>query len=365
VSTTLLSAGLDLDHDIAGGFSLRVVSDITSTSMAVLHLIGDRLALFDTLAETGPIAAEDFARRSGIDRRYAQEWLAGMACHRYVTYNAEDQSFSLSPEQRAVLVDRDSPYYVGGIVGTFPDFWSNADLLTESFRAGGGVPQDRFGQEWICGFERFSRPAFVNNLCAHWIPAMPDVEARLRAGGSVADIGCGNGHALIELAKGYPNAKLIGFDVHAPAIDAARANAAAAGIGRNLRFEVLDAADDVPGTYDLITCFDVVHDMPYPRPALRRIRRALAPGGRFFVMEFNVADDLQGNIDHPFGLGAFAYAASVNYCMTTALAVGGEGTGTAMGERRLRELAAEAGFSAVRRIDFPTNPFCLFFEASA
>ena len=96
--------------------------------------------------------------------------------------------------------------------------------------------------------------------------------------------------------------------------------------------------------------------MPYPRPALHRIRKALAPGGRFFVMEFNVADDLQGNIDHPLGLGTFAYAASVNYRMTTSLAVGGEGTGTAMGERRFRELAAEAGFGEVRRIDFPTDP---------
>ncbi len=193
---------------------------------------------------------------------------------------------------------------------------------------------------------------------------MPEIDARLRAGGAVADIGCGNGQALIELAKGYPDAILIGFDFNAPAIKTARANANAAGIGTNLRFEVLDASAGIPGSFDLITCFDVVHDMPHPRPALRQIRAALAPGGSFFVMEFNLADDLQGNIDHPLGLGVFGYAASVNYCMTSALAVGGEGTGTVMGEKRIRAFASEAGFAQVRRLDFPTNPFCIFFEAT-
>ena len=130
---------------------------------------------------------------------------------------------------------------------------NNLDLLTDSFRAGGGVPQDRFGSEWICGFERSSWPAFVNNLCAHWIPAMPEVDARLRAGGIAADIGCGNGHALTELAKSYPEAKLVGFDLNPPDIEAARAKSTTAGIGPNLHFGVLDASDDVPSTYDLIT----------------------------------------------------------------------------------------------------------------
>ena len=45
---------------------------------------------------------------------------------------------------------------------------------------------------------------------------------------------------------------------------------------------------------------------------------------------FNVSDDLQEYIDHPFGIGAVGYAASVNYCLTTALAADGEGTGTSI-----------------------------------
>jgi SAM-dependent methyltransferase len=129
-----------------------------------------------------------------------------------------------------------------------------------------------------------------------------------------------------------------------------------------VRFEVCDVTRGIPGTYDLITSFDVVHDMPRPRPALQEIRLALKPGGTYFVLEFNFFGDLQQNLDHPMGIGAFGYSASTNYRMTQALAVGGEGTGTYMGEEKMREMAREAGFSHVRRLDFPANPFNIFYE---
>ena len=354
-----------LDMDKVHGLAFKVVGDLTSQQMGTLSTVADRLGLFKTLAKVGPVTSEEFAARSAINERYGREWLSAMACHGYVAYDDDTETFALTPEQAFCLVDQDSPLYLTSIFGVLPDYWRNLDLLTDAFRHGGGVPQERFGHDWLCGFQRFSRTAFVNYLCQEWIPAMPEIDARLRAGGSAADIGCGNGMALIQLARCYPEARLVGFDRHAPAIEAARANAEAAGVGDRIRFGVRDAGGGIPGTYDLITCFDVVHDMPFPRRALPQIRAALAPGGSFFVLEFNFSDDLQENIDHPFGIGAFGYGASVNYCMTTALAVGGEGTGTCMGERRLREFAADAGFSETRRLDFPQNPFNLIFEVKA
>jgi 2-polyprenyl-3-methyl-5-hydroxy-6-metoxy-1,4-benzoquinol methylase len=341
---------------------MKLLGDTTGALIGVLTVIGDRLGLFDTLAAAGPLSSDGLAARAGITERYAREWLSAMACQGYVAYDDTTKTFSLTPEQAFCLVNQDSPLYLTSIFSVLPDYWRNIDLLTDAFRSGGGVPQERFGHDWLCGFQRFSRPAFINYLCQDWIPAMPEIDARLRAGGSMADIGCGNGEALIQVARFYPEATLVGFDQHAPAIEAARANAEAAGVGDRIRFEVLDAGQGIPGAFDLIACFDVVHDMPFPRQALPQIQKALAPGGSFFVLEFNFSDDLQENIDHPFGIGAFGYGASVNYCMTTALAVGGEGTGTCLGERRLRALATEAGFSEVRLLDFPQNPFNLIFE---
>lgn len=360
-----MTATIALDIEKAQHLGMKLLGDSTSAMMGLLTVVGDRLGLFDTLAAAGPLTVDGLAQRAGITERYAREWLSAMACHGNITFDNANKTFSLTPEQQFCLVNPDSPLFMTSIFSVLPDYWRNIDVLTNAFRNGGGVSQEHFGEDWLCGFQRFSRTAFVNYLCQDWIPAMPDIKARLQVGGSMADIGCGNGLALIQVAKCYPEAKLFGFDLHAPAIETARANAAAAGVGDRIQFEVLDAGQGIPGKYDLITCFDVVHDMPFPRQALPRIREALAEDGSFFVLEFNFSDDLQENIDHPFGMGAFGYSASVNYCMTTALAVGGEGTGTCMGERRLRAFAAEAGFREVRLLDFPQNPFNLIFEIKA
>ena len=88
---------------------------------------------------------------------------------------------------------------------------------------------------------------------------------------------------------------------------------------------------------------------------------ALKPGGTCFILEFNLYGYVQRNIEHPLKPGAFGYAASLNYCITQALAAGGEGTGTCMGEERLREIATAAGFNNIQRLDFPNNPFNIFY----
>ena len=351
-----------LDMDKAGAFAFKVLGDVTAGQMGTLITIADRLGLWQHLADGGPATSEAFAARAGIAERYAREWLAAMACHGYVTYDDGSKRFALAPEQAFVLADPDSPFYLATVFPMIQSYWVNLDLLTEAFKTGGGVPQSAYGADWMCGFERFTRTGFRNNFAQDWVPALPQADAALRAGGSVADIGCGNGQALLFLAQGYPQATLVGYDAYPPAIAAANANARAAGLADRVRYEVCDATNGIPGRFDLITTFDVVHDMSRPRPALASICKALKPDGTYFMQEFNFSGDLQANIDHPMGIGAFGYSASTNYCMTQALAAGGEGTGTCMSETKARELAAEAGFTHFRRIDFPQNPFNLFYE---
>ena len=357
-----MSNGATLDMDKVNAFAFKVVGDITATQMGTLSAIADRLGLFADLAAHGPATSAEFAARAQINERYAREWLAAMACHGYLAYDDATKRFRIPPEQAFVLANPDSPLYLGSFGPMAVAQWKNVDLLTEAFKHGGGVPQSAYGEEFWCGFERFTRPTFKNNFVQNWVPAMPQVDVALKAGGSAADIGCGNGQALLFLAQGYPNATLVGYDNYAPAIAAANANAHAMGLADRVRYEVCDVTQDIPGRFDLITTFDVVHDMPRPRPAMREIRKALKPDGTYFVLEFNFYGDVQQNIDHPMGIGAFGYSASVNYCMTQALAAGGEGTGTCMGEAKMREFAQEGGFTRFRRLDFPQNPFNLFYE---
>src|SRR5215813_8791875 len=160
-----------------------------------------------------------------------------MACHGYVAYDTVTETFRLPPEHAFVLADSECPLYHGSMFCLAEPFWRHVDQLAQAFRIGGGIPQADFGERFWCGFERFTGPAFRNFLCQQWVPAVPSVNAALHAGGSVADVGCGNGQALLALAVGYPNARLVGYDSYASAVDAEIRNARGEGLEARVRFE--------------------------------------------------------------------------------------------------------------------------------
>ena len=261
----------DLDMSVVQSFAFKVLGDITAQQMGPLSAVADRLGLFQTLAALGSVTASELAADTGLQERYVLEWLSAMACHGYLAYDKLTEAFRLPPEHASVLADSESPLYLGSVIGMAEPYWRHVDELTEAFRDGGGIPQAAFGERFWCGFERFTGPAFRNFLCQDWIPAVPSVDAALRRGGSAADVGCGNGQALLTLARGYPDASLVGYDNYAPAIASATVHARAAALEDRVRFEVCDVVQGLPATYDLVTLFDVLHDMPHPTQALAAI----------------------------------------------------------------------------------------------
>ncbi|MBF6591947.1 MAG: hypothetical protein IVW57_15670, partial [Ktedonobacterales bacterium] len=153
-----------LDMEKVQHFAFKTLGDIIGTQIDMLNLIADRLGLFQTLAASGPVTSDEFAEKAQINERYGREWLAAMACHGTLTYDDATRRFTLPAEHAAVLADVDSGLYLGSFPAMHKAFFGNADELTEAFRHGGGVPQDRYGDDFWCGFERFSRTAFRNNL---------------------------------------------------------------------------------------------------------------------------------------------------------------------------------------------------------
>jgi len=244
--------------------------------------------------------------------------------------------------------------FMGGIYQHLPGLIKPLDQLIQAFRHGGGVPQEAYDNEFREGMERISATWFENLLVSQWIAALPDVKAKLEAGARVADIGCGGGRALIKLAKEFPNSHFVGYDTFEPAVGSATANAEEAGVADRVRFERRDVHDGLTGHFDLITTFDVIHDIADPCGALTAIRQALAQDGTFLLLEINSAERLEENAGP---IGAILYSTSVLYCTPTSLANGGEGLGTmGLPESKVQKLCAEAGFSSVRRLPFE-NPF--------
>lgn len=355
-------AALAVDEEKAGAFAERVFNDLSAATLVMMCSLGDRLGLFKHLQGTGPATSEELATRAGVSERYAREWLSALFCAGYLTYDPPTQRFALPPEHAPVLAEEDGPLFLGGLLQDLPPVFGVFNEVAEAFRTGGGVPMSAYDPSLWEGMERESAPAFEHQLLQVFLPAMPEVQARLERGAQVADIGCGSGRALIKLATAYPNARFVGYDAFEPQVNRARANARAAGLEDRVRFEVRDAEEGLPESYDVITSFDVVHDARDPLALLRAIRKGLRAEGIYVAREPNAADRLEENAGP---MGTFFYSASVFYCMTTSLAQNGAGLGTmGLPESKLRALAEEAGFSGVRRVPVE-DPFEALYELRA
>ncbi len=129
----------------------------------------------------------------------------------------------------------------------------------------------------FAGTERFFRPNYRAHLINEWIPALEGVEAKLKAGGRVADVGCGLGTSTILMAQAYPKSSFMGFDYHPESIELAREAARKAGVSDRVKFEVAKAKDYPGKDYDFVAFFDCLHDMGDPDGAARHVLRHLVP----------------------------------------------------------------------------------------
>jgi 2-polyprenyl-3-methyl-5-hydroxy-6-metoxy-1,4-benzoquinol methylase len=325
--------------------------------IAVLEMlsiyVGDRLGLYRALAQDGPSTATQLARSAGIHERYAREWLEQQAVAGLLEVTTDNsdgaqREYRLAAGHAEVLLDPDSLNYLVPIVWAIPGLVGTLPALFAAYREGGGVPYKDYGPEFRNSIASLNRPMFMNQLGAHWIPAMSDVDGRLRADppARVADVGCGTGWSSIAIAQAYPKVRVDGFDLDEPSTKTARENAAKAGVDDRVRFELRDAAAaGKVASYDLVTAFETIHDMSDPIAALKAMRALVAPGGAVMVADERVAETYSAPGDE---LERFMYGWSILHCLPVGrVDPPALGTGTVMRPETLRRYAREAGFSGV------------------
>jgi 2-polyprenyl-3-methyl-5-hydroxy-6-metoxy-1,4-benzoquinol methylase len=346
----------EVDPDTLRELIGRVIADAGGALILPLALLGDRLGLFSALASAGPATAGQLAKRTRLTERYVREWLLAMAAAGYVTYAGSDEDangsgsaaaarYQLSPEQATAFTDPDSPGYVAGAFQNLTAATRVLDRLTEAFRTGAGIGWHEHHEDMFEGTERFFRPGYLANLVTSWIPSLTGAEDKLTAGARVADVGCGFGASTIIMAQAYPNSTFEGVDYHQPSIAAAQDRAAAAGVADRATFRVAGAAD-LAGSYELITFFDCLHDMPDPASALRAARAATADGGSVMLVEPMSWDSVEESLNP---LGKLMAAASTFICLPSGLSMApAYGMGNQAGPANTCELARDAGFSAAR-----------------
>ena len=350
-----MSNNKELNTRKLAAFSMKVLGDMGGTFIGMMCYIGDRMGLFKTLSTNGPGTSREIASRLGINERYTREWLSSLTSAKYVEYEPSTKKFTLPPEHAELLAQE---YGVCGGYQQVSAFWEVMDKVLDSFKNGGGVSPSSYNDNFWKGLERFTGSMFEDLLIDQWLPLLPEIREDLNRGIKVADVGCGSGKAIKKLANEFPNSVFTGYDILEPNISTAISKANKAGVSSNTNFKQIDVTNGIPEKYNLITVFDVIHDMANPKGGLIAIKDALKPKGVFLLLDMKCSDKLEENITP---IAPIMYGISIMYCMTQSLSQGGEGLG-AMGlpPSKVRELCKESGFSEVKEIQIK-NPFNILY----
>jgi SAM-dependent methyltransferase len=350
---------MQIDENRLNALMGKVVNEFGAIASAPLVILGDRLGLYKAMAGAGPMTADQLSEKTRLRVRYAQEWLNAQAASGFVEYEPRAQTYTLSPEAAMVLAEDASPAFMGGGYEVMMSMYLDLDKVQKAFVDGTGLGWHEHNACLFSGTERFFRAGYNANLEPSWIPALDGMAERLHAGARVADVGCGFGASTIVLAKAYPKASFVGYDYHEPSIVTARERAAAAGVADRVRFEVAGAKTYPGRGFDLVAFFDCLHDMGDPVGAAKHVRETLADDGIWMIVEPFANDRVEDNLNP---VGRVYYSASTMVCTPCSLAQEvGLGLGAQAGEKRLRGVATEGGFSRFRRA--AETAFNLVFEA--
>ncbi|WP_454633185.1 class I SAM-dependent methyltransferase [Bradyrhizobium cenepequi] len=350
---------MEVDTDRLNSFMGKMIGDVGAAMNASLMLIGDRLGLYKTLAEKGPMNSSDLAQATGTAERYVREWLSAQAASGYVEYDAASGKFSMLPEQAMALADEDSPVFLGAVGSLVSATFLDEPKISDAFKTGKGVGWNRRSECLFCGTARFFRTGYKHHLVQEWLPSLEGVVDKLKRGAKVADVGCGHGISTRLMAEAFPKSTFFGFDYHEGSVQAARDLTRDAGLSDRMRFETYSAKSFPANGYDLVCFFDCLHDMGDPVGALKHTRSTMAGDGTCMLVEPFANDRLEDNLNP---IGRVYYAASTVVCTPASLDQEvGLALGAQAGEARLREIAREAGFSRFRRAT--ETPFNLILEA--
>ena len=330
----------------------KVFRDMAGAMTAGMAFVGTRTGLFRAMAGKGALTVDDLARASQLERRYVEEWLKGMASAGYLEYDPAAQTYTL-PEEMAYFVAGDgTDHFVGGMWEMVPALMRVAPRVAAAFEKGGGVPFADFGPDCVNALDLINRGQYEERFASYWLKSLPQVVARLQAGGRMLDFGCGSGRVAMAIKRAFPQAAVSGYDVDAASIARARE----AGADLDIAFST-----ELPkGRFDLVTICDCIHDLAAPVETLRQVHGLVKPDGAVFIVEPKAADRLEDNRN---AVATMFYGFSLFHCMTQSLARGGPGLGTCMGPAQTEKLLREAGFRGFKMLDIKsmTN---LFYAAT-
>jgi 2-polyprenyl-3-methyl-5-hydroxy-6-metoxy-1,4-benzoquinol methylase len=350
-----------LDPDKLKMFSFLLFTKLEGAVTSGMVHLGDQLGLYTALAKsTQPMTSAQLAHATELNERWVREWAYNQASSRLISTtntpsaspSIDDDQFFLSPEQAAVLADPNSPAFGMGMFHRLPQTMAALNKMPESFRTGVGHDYDSHGPEGAVGIERSFEPWTNANLIDTVIPAINGISETLASGGTVADIGCGAGSAILLMGRNFPKSSFVGYDISQYALDRAADKLNASGL-KNVSFQ--DPRNQplpTNNSIDFITTFDCIHDMTHPAEMMQAIRKAIKPNGTWLLVDIKAHDTFALNAQkNP--MAPLMYGISVLSCMSSAMSSpDGAGLGTlGFSANTAEAMAKDAGFSRFARLD--------------
>jgi 2-polyprenyl-3-methyl-5-hydroxy-6-metoxy-1,4-benzoquinol methylase len=344
--------------DASDDLARRLRRDMVGALELLTVYLGERLGLYRALAADGPATPAELAARTGTAERYVREWLEHHAASGLLEVDDPvagpgSRRYRLPAAFAPVLADPDDIRYRAFNGIELARAARGLPQLAEAFRTGGAPPALPWAPE---GRADYNRAEYLGLLGTQWLPAIADVDSRLRAepAARVADLACGMGWSSIAMARAYPLIRVDGFDLDPDAIAAARGNCERAGLSGRVTFAATDASGTGwSGRYDLVTIFEGLHDMARPVDALRAARGMLTPAGSVIVADERVAEEFSAPAPE---FERYIYGWSVVSCLPGAMGdPGTSATGAVMRPATLRRYAREAGFAAAEVLPLETE----------
>lgn len=331
-------------------FADKVFTDLLGALNTYATTIGVTLGWYEALATADSMTSAELAAATDTDERYAREWVEHQTVAGYLNVadagaSPTDRRFSIAPEAVEILANRSSLAYMAPFPGLATSLGRSLDEVIEVYRTGAGFGWHQHGDGARCGQAEANRPMFLNLLGQQYLASIPQVDAALRNGGRVADVGCGLGWSSIGIAKAYPRAQVDGYDIDGPSIEKARLHAAEAGVSDRVRFHTVDVGGLEAENYDLVLALECVHDMADPVSVLSAMSAMVSPEGSVIVMDERVGERFTGE---PDPVEQLMYGFSLICCLPDGRnAAESVATGTVMRQPTFERYAADAGFSAV------------------
>jgi len=335
-------------------FGDRIGAMMGDGLMCLNVALGNQLGLFDRLEDASDaegIDSQTLADSLGYKERYVREWLAAVVTGDIIDVAQGEGKYYLSKEkaQHLSLRHGDTMALVSWIVPIVAGAYND---VTAAFKKDGplGVPYSRYPNfhNWRQTCTRHSFPKYVDQSLLRVCPEIWEAAAS-ESGISVCEIGCSEGILTSILAEKFPNSKFWASDIGESEIVKCNQMKAEKNL-RNVIYEVQDATKlptEWTETFDLIVCYDVIHDMGRADLGVKELSRVLKKDGTALLLDIGIDSRVENNMGHP--AAPSIYTISLFHCMAVSLNCGPDslGLGAGWGQQRAKRLFQDHGFESV------------------